>query len=314
MVAIASVCGFKTSAFFEQENRELKVMGGIVGITQKEQSLDKYFLIAPELSKIQQQFEEMYGNVSNEKRTEHHEITGGKLTRVSENAVKLARVFHEHGDPFHSVGEHELVNLLNQSVMTDAVTNDILQRDVIGQEMFLEFVYQRLTEGNISVWGKMTKRKLKTFKSECPTAKIKVGNNIIKIKEERSLLQRFIVISRSRPDLDLKECIGEYEFGVVPRSLFSADGCLLLPYDKSSMLHHLENMNEIQQNSEQDMSRATDSISPPNINTSVIDMDVESVVAVPDLDKIQQDPESTSKKVLIVDGMALVNSVTKTDE
>ena len=33
----------------EQENRELKVIGGIVGITQNEKSLDKYFLIAPEL-------------------------------------------------------------------------------------------------------------------------------------------------------------------------------------------------------------------------------------------------------------------------
>ena len=31
----------------EQENRELKVIGGIVGITQNEKSLDKYFLIAP---------------------------------------------------------------------------------------------------------------------------------------------------------------------------------------------------------------------------------------------------------------------------
>ena len=46
----------------EQEKRELKVIGGVVGITQKEKSLDKYFLIAPELSKIQQQFEEIYGN------------------------------------------------------------------------------------------------------------------------------------------------------------------------------------------------------------------------------------------------------------
>ena len=42
----------------EHENRELKVVGGIVGIAQKEQSLDKYFLIASELSNIQQKFEE----------------------------------------------------------------------------------------------------------------------------------------------------------------------------------------------------------------------------------------------------------------
>ena len=44
-------------------------------------------------------------------------------------------------------------------------------------------------------------------------------------------------------ELDLKECIGTYEFGVVPRSLFASDVSLLLVYDKASVLHHLEKMN-----------------------------------------------------------------------
>jgi len=41
----------------EQENCELKVIGGIVGITQNEKSLDKYLLIAPEVSNLQHEFE-----------------------------------------------------------------------------------------------------------------------------------------------------------------------------------------------------------------------------------------------------------------
>ena len=56
----------------EQENRELKVVGGIVGITQNEKSLDKYFLIAPELSNLQREFENTYYTGNNEKRTQHH--------------------------------------------------------------------------------------------------------------------------------------------------------------------------------------------------------------------------------------------------
>ena len=36
----------------EQKNRELKVVGGIVGITDTERKVFGYFLIAPELSKI----------------------------------------------------------------------------------------------------------------------------------------------------------------------------------------------------------------------------------------------------------------------
>ena len=62
---------------------------------------------------------------------------------------------------------------------------------------------------------------------------------VVKTKEERGLLQRCIVIYRSRPELDLEECIGTYQFGVVPRSL-------LLAYDKASVLHHLEKLTTIQ--------------------------------------------------------------------
>ena len=251
----------------EQENRELKVVGGIVGITQNEKSLDKYFLIAPELSNLQREFENTYYTGNNEKRTQHHELTGGKLSRVTQNAIKLSAVFHHHGNPFESADEDEIYNLLTKSVMNETVANDILRRDEIGQQMFEVFVTERLTEGKLSVWDKITKKKLGTYKTANASTEIKVGDSIIKIKEERGLLQRFIVISRSRPELDLKECIGTYEFGVIPRSLFASDGSLLLAYDKASILHHLENLSSNSQQVEADRNKATES--EPSINQSI---------------------------------------------
>ena len=56
------------------------------------------------------------------------------------------------------------------------------------------------------------------------------GGKLVKIKEERGLLQRLIVISRSRPQLDLKECIGTYKFGVVAGSLSASDGTVVLAF------------------------------------------------------------------------------------
>ena len=212
-------------------------------------------------------------------------MAGAKLSRISENAVKLTRVFHDHGNPFNATETNDLVNLLTQSVMRDAVTNDILQRDAIGQHMFEEFVQQRLIEGKLSVWARMTRRKINTFKSESASVEIKIGDKLVKMKEERSLLQRFIVISRSRKDLDLKDCIGEYEFGVIPRSLFSADGCLLLPYDKASILHQLEKMIE---SSSDDMAK-TEEFQVPlttcSASDSVIEMQVDRDEA--DIPKVQ---------------------------
>ena len=38
----------------------------------------------------------------------------------------------------------------------------------------------------------------------------------------------------------LKETIGTYEFSVIPRSVFSSDGLLLIPNDKSAIIHCIE--------------------------------------------------------------------------
>ena len=211
----------------EHENRTLKVMGGIVGITQNENALDKFFLIAPELSKLLHEFQTEYSFRCTEKRSEHHEITGGKLARILRNSTKLNEVILNHGNPFSEDG-NDMYNLLTKQVMNENVCKDLVNRDNIGQIMFQDFVKERIQTGTLSVWDPMKKRKLNTFRSSNVTTEVKINEKLVKIKEERGLLQRFIVISRSRPELDLKECIATYEFGIIPRSLFASDGSLLL--------------------------------------------------------------------------------------
>ena len=66
------------------------------------------------------------------------------------------------------------------------------------------------------------------------------GGRLVKVKEERGLLERLIAMSRSIPQLEMKEFIGTYEFGVVPQSVFATYGTVLLAYDKAKILHHLE--------------------------------------------------------------------------
>ena len=181
------------------------MIGGIVGITHNEKALDKFFLVTPELSKLLQEFAAEYGSDNNDKITQHHELAGGKLSRMTKNAGKLTYVFREHGDPFMAPEDEDAIyNLLTKEVMTEKVSKDILERDEIGQRVFVEFAIERLTEGRLCVWDKMTKKKLKTFKTSNATIEINAayGGNLVKIKEERGLLQRPIVISRSRPQLD----------------------------------------------------------------------------------------------------------------
>jgi len=290
----------------EQENRELKVVDAIIGITQNEKSLDKYFLIAPELSNLQREFENTYYTGNNEKRTQHHELTVGKLFRVTQNAVKLSAVFHYHGNPFESADEDEIYYLLTKSVMNETVANDILRRD----EMFEVFVTERLTEGKLSVWDKITKKKLGTYKTINASTEIKVGDSMVKIIEERGLLQRFIVISRSRPELDLKECIETYEFGVVPRSLFASDGSLLLAYDKASILHHLEKLSSNAQQVKADRNKASES--EPSINQAV-QVPLQVAATIVEHTNVETNQPS-AYRVVIIEGMSVVDSVTKIDQ
>ena len=125
--------------------------------------------------------------------------------------------------------------------MTKKVSKYILERDESGHRMFVKLATERLTEGRLCVRDKMTKR---SSKHSRPQLKCHDRNECWRkaSKDQRGAwtVARLIVISRSQPQLDPKECIGTYEFGVIPLSLFASDGTVFLAYDKAKILHHLE--------------------------------------------------------------------------
>ena len=56
--------------------------------------------------------------------------------------------------------------------------------------MFVEFATERLTEGRLCVGDKMTKKKkLKTFNTSNAKIEMNAGGKVVKIKDERGLLQ-----------------------------------------------------------------------------------------------------------------------------
>ena len=67
----------------------------------------------------------------------------------------------------------------------------------------------------------MKRRNLKTFKTQVKTFKSKAGDKLVQLKEEKTLMSRFLITARKRPELDLEHCIGNFEFSVVPKSLFT---------------------------------------------------------------------------------------------
>ena len=168
---VAGLTSIAPDQGIEQETRTLSVIGGIIGITHNEKALDKFFLvIAQELSKLLHEFAAAYGSENNDKRTQHHTITGGKLSRMMKNARKLTDVFLEQGEPFMPPAyEDEIYHLLTKKVITEKLSKYILERDEIGHRMFVEYATERLIEGRLCIMDKMTKKKLKTFKTSNAT-------------------------------------------------------------------------------------------------------------------------------------------------
>ena len=65
----------------EQENKSMKILGGIKGIANNQQALDEYFLTAGEMGNIIEDFADVFQiRDSQSHKREHYQLTGSKNT------------------------------------------------------------------------------------------------------------------------------------------------------------------------------------------------------------------------------------------
>lgn len=206
----------------EQLIREVKVAGGITGITQNVDALDRFFLIAPELVKHMKEFQDAYC-IDNDKSAtkEHYQLSGSMEIRMFSNSgvIKKGIVRHCGGNPF-ACDDINIMNLVSNMEVPEDAKEDILHRDEKGTSKFEEFVCERVvaSTAKLSIWEPMQKMKLKTFNTCRKKTRCKVGNKIVKLREDRQLMARFLLVQQSRPNMiqSLNTTIGTYEFSVIP--------------------------------------------------------------------------------------------------
>lgn len=233
-----------TDQTLEQEIKELKRHGGMVGLSQDEAALDRLVTTTPHLAHIVKQYLNSFPqSTKSSERSEHYQLSGNVAVRSSENALKLCQCIELHcaGNPFTE--KSPLKSLVSSALVTEKAKDDLQHFPEKGQKRFEEFVHNRLLPtSTLSVWDPMKKLKLKTFSNWMEKTKVRVGDKVVKLREERELLGRFLIIQGSRPELvpKLEETIGDYEMSVVPRSLVTVDGSLYIPTDKASLMHAVE--------------------------------------------------------------------------
>ena len=254
----------------------MKVSGGLIGITLNTNARSKYFLIAPELARLAEKAKEMSGTSAGKRAKQHHDLSTAVRTRQEKNIEQLVTSFSNFTNPFLDESG-DLFNITTKVVMPQKVKEDMCQQSAIGSQMLSRFVNERITTDRISVWHPVKKRKLNTWKSAAKTIRVKANDKVIELKEDRSLFARMSLVAKSRPGINIKEAVGEFEFNVVPKSMFAADGSILHCSCKSALMGILEKLKDHQAHE-----------IPPLL-----------------------EPTTASKKVSLVDAMAEVQALDK---
>ena len=138
------------------------------------------------------------------KKGKHHDAITSVRNRQEKNIEQLVHCINRFTNLFSEESE-DLFNLVTKVVMPEKVKEDLCQQSVIENRMLCRFVEDRIKSNKCSIWSLMKKRKLNTWESTTKTLKVKINENIIELKEDRSLFARMCVVGRSRPQIDLKD-------------------------------------------------------------------------------------------------------------
>ena len=229
-------CSLGVDHALEQVNKTMKVLGGIRGITQKPMTLARFFLVAPELARLSAEAEKLAG-ITKRQRVHHHELSKSAELHCEKSRQQLCNVLHEQ-NPF-SMEDDCLMNLITKCIMPENVKKDILRSDVVGEQAYQSFVSEHII-GEINLWERMPKVKLERWSSATKCSRVKVINKTVELKENRSLFARMAIVAQSRPEINIEEAIGTYEFSCISRALFASDGSLLPCVGKSKLMQVLE--------------------------------------------------------------------------
>ena len=139
--------------------------------------------------------------------------------------------------------------MITHACVPDEFVEQILNANDTGQNMYEDYVTVR-TNGNISLWANVTRLGYKMFMSGNKITPIKLRDKTVDLKETKDLYRRLMILAKS--ETDQKGAIGNHEFTLTPRSLFSPDGSMLRCTDNAKLIRLLEllgNEAEIEQGS-----------------------------------------------------------------
>ena len=122
-------------------------------------------------------------------------VSPSEVTREHSAVNKIKSAILDHGNPIAVEGDRPHNNITHTFVPDDFV-EQILNANDTGQKMYEDYVTER-TNGNISLWAKVTKVGNKMFMSGNKTTPIKLRDKTVDLKETKDLYGRLMILSKS---------------------------------------------------------------------------------------------------------------------
>ena len=134
----------------EQEHKKVKAKGGFVDITDNEEAMDKYFVIAPTLSRLVQEFKDYTGIESRKPSFLHHELVRGKSEKIPETVTKLVNILTMQGNPFLKT---DVFSLATFAVAPSNISKNIEDRDKLGRTALETLISNRMVDKKMQLWS-----------------------------------------------------------------------------------------------------------------------------------------------------------------
>ena len=212
-------------------NCDSKSKGGLVGITQQDGTVDRWFLTSHERAAITRSLKDMCG-VENDKIGTHKETSVTRIERDEKDVQRLVSCFTTGlaNNPFVNEDEDNaegtpLSNILTGVVLPNEIADRLVNASQIGTTSMHEFINTRLDTNKVCFWDSLKKLKIDTFKVTTRKISLKgTRGKVVTLNADRELFGRLLVVAKTR-SINLKEILS-YELSCVPVSLVHPDGTM----------------------------------------------------------------------------------------
>ena len=227
-------------------NLDSKSKGGIVGISRREDAVERWFLTSHERAAITHSLKEMCGLENYERVGTHKEARAAQMKRDQEDIDRLVASFNSGllTNPFDIPNDRDiseklsLLNIATGVVLPEQASDRLLDATELGKRSMEAFISTRINTNEVSFWDPLSKLKINTFSSAAKKMEVKATNDkVITLNTDRELFGRLLVVAKQR-DIDLQEVLS-YELSAVPVAIAHGDGSLRKTA-KSSLMSVLE--------------------------------------------------------------------------